>query len=100
MARTGESITGPSRVRRPPGRGLPGGLVEAAKAGRIARYGRIVIVLIRKSLMKICIVGAGGIGGMLGVQLALAGEEVTFICRGANLQAARTGDQVDFGGWH
>ncbi len=39
--------------------------------------------------MKICIVGAGAIGGMLGVQLALAGEEVTFICRGANLQAAR-----------
>ncbi|MBV8200089.1 MAG: 2-dehydropantoate 2-reductase [Acidobacteria bacterium] len=39
--------------------------------------------------MKICIVGAGAIGGMVGIQLALAGEEVTFICRGANLKAAR-----------
>ena len=39
--------------------------------------------------MRICIVGAGAIGGMLGVQLSLAGEEVTFICRGANLEAAR-----------
>src|SRR5271166_2887237 len=39
--------------------------------------------------MKICIVGAGAIGGMLGVQLSLAGEDVTFICRGANLEAAR-----------
>ena len=39
--------------------------------------------------MKICIVGAGAIGGMLGVQLCLAGEDVTFICRGANLEAAR-----------
>ena len=40
--------------------------------------------------MRICIVGAGAIGGMLGVKLALAGEEVTFICRGAHLEAART----------
>jgi 2-dehydropantoate 2-reductase len=37
--------------------------------------------------MKICIVGAGAIGGMLGVRLALAGEDVTFIARGANLEA-------------
>ncbi len=41
--------------------------------------------------MKICIVGAGAIGGMIGVQLALAGEQVTFICRGANLKAAKDG---------
>ncbi|HKM53679.1 MAG TPA: 2-dehydropantoate 2-reductase, partial [Isosphaeraceae bacterium] len=39
--------------------------------------------------MKVCIVGAGAIGGMLGLELALAGHEVTFICRGANLEAAR-----------
>ncbi|MGH8671334.1 MAG: 2-dehydropantoate 2-reductase, partial [Burkholderiales bacterium] len=37
--------------------------------------------------MKICIVGAGAIGGLLGVKLALAGEAVTFIARGANLEA-------------
>ncbi len=39
--------------------------------------------------MKICIVGAGAIGGMLGVKLAQVGEDVTFIVRGANLEAAR-----------
>lgn len=37
--------------------------------------------------MKICIVGAGAIGGYLGAKLALAGEEVTLIARGAHLQA-------------
>ena len=37
--------------------------------------------------MKICVVGAGAIGGMLGVKLALSGHEVTLVLRGANLQA-------------
>jgi len=39
--------------------------------------------------MKIAIVGAGAIGGYLGVKLALAGEQVTFMVRGANLDAIR-----------
>ena len=39
--------------------------------------------------MKICIVGAGAIGGMLGVKLALSGHDVTLILRGANLQAVQ-----------
>ena len=39
--------------------------------------------------MKIAIIGAGAIGGYVGVKLALAGEEVTFIVRGANLEAIR-----------
>jgi len=37
--------------------------------------------------MKICIVGAGAIGGYLGTRLALAGEDVTFIARNRNLDA-------------
>jgi 2-dehydropantoate 2-reductase len=37
--------------------------------------------------MKICIVGAGAIGGYLGARLALAGEQITLIARGAHLQA-------------
>jgi 2-dehydropantoate 2-reductase len=37
--------------------------------------------------MKIAIIGAGAIGGYVGVKLALAGEDVTFIVRGANLDA-------------
>jgi len=39
--------------------------------------------------MKICIVGAGAIGGMLGVKLALNGNDVTLILRGANLTAVQ-----------
>src|SRR4030081_2364814 len=39
--------------------------------------------------MKIAIIGAGAIGGYVGVKLALAGEDVTFIVRGANLDAIR-----------
>ena len=39
--------------------------------------------------MKIAVVGAGAIGGYLGARLALAGEDVTFIARGANLEAIR-----------
>ena len=37
--------------------------------------------------MKFAIIGAGAIGGYLGAKLALAGDEVTFLVRGANLQA-------------
>jgi len=37
--------------------------------------------------MKICIYGAGAIGGYLGVELSLAGEDVTLIARGPHLEA-------------
>src|SRR3982074_1338798 len=40
-------------------------------------------------LMKIAVVGVGAIGGYVGIRLALAGEDVTFIARGANLDALR-----------
>ena len=40
--------------------------------------------------MKIAIIGAGAIGGMVGAKLALAGEDVTFLVRGATLQAIRS----------
>ena len=39
--------------------------------------------------MKLAIIGAGAIGGYVGAKLALAGEDVTFIVRGANLDAIR-----------
>jgi 2-dehydropantoate 2-reductase len=39
--------------------------------------------------MKIAIIGAGAVGGYVGVRLALAGDEVTFVARGANLAAIR-----------
>ena len=39
--------------------------------------------------LKICIVGAGAIGGWLGVRLALAGHAVSVLARGATLAAIR-----------
>jgi len=39
--------------------------------------------------VKIAVVGAGAIGGYVGGWLAAAGEDVTFIARGANLDAIR-----------
>lgn len=39
--------------------------------------------------MKVAVIGAGAIGGYVGTKLALAGEDVTFIVRGANLTAIR-----------
>lgn len=51
--------------------------------------------------MKICIYGAGAIGGYLGVQLARAGADVSLVARGPHLAAMRAngrklliGDQV------
>ncbi len=39
--------------------------------------------------MKIVVIGAGGVGGYYGGLLASHGQEVTFICRGAHLEAIR-----------
>ena len=39
--------------------------------------------------MKITVIGAGAIGGYVGAKLALAGEDVTFLVRGRNLEAIR-----------
>ncbi len=40
--------------------------------------------------MKICIIGAGAIGGLLAARLCAAGEDVTVVARGAQLDAIRT----------
>ena len=40
--------------------------------------------------MRIAVMGAGGTGGYFGGLLARAGEDVTFIARGAHLEAMRT----------
>lgn len=39
--------------------------------------------------MRICIIGAGAIGGFVGARLALSGADVTLIVRGKNLDAIR-----------
>lgn len=40
--------------------------------------------------MKVCIYGAGAIGGYLGVQLARAGADVSLVARGGHLEAMQT----------
>jgi len=40
--------------------------------------------------MKITVMGSGGVGGYFGARLAAAGHDVTFVARGAHLQAMRT----------
>jgi 2-dehydropantoate 2-reductase len=37
--------------------------------------------------MKIAVIGTGGVGGYFGGRLAMAGHEVTFVARGAHLEA-------------
>src|SRR5579871_3473129 len=39
--------------------------------------------------MKVCIYGAGAIGGYLGVQFARAGADVSLVARGAHLAAMK-----------
>ncbi len=41
--------------------------------------------------MRIVIVGAGGVGGYFGARLARSGQDVTFLARGAHLDAIRGG---------
>ena len=49
--------------------------------------------------MKICIFGAGSIGGVMGGVLAKAGHDVSLIARGAHLEALRAnGCRVETGG--
>lgn len=40
--------------------------------------------------MKVCIYGAGAIGGYMGVQLAQAGADVSLVARGGHLEAMQT----------
>ena len=40
--------------------------------------------------MKVCIFGAGAIGGYLGVQLSRGGIDVSLVARGAHLAAMRS----------
>ena len=40
--------------------------------------------------MRIGVMGAGGLGGAIGGLLARAGEDVSFIARGAHLEAIRS----------
>lgn len=39
--------------------------------------------------MRIVVMGSGGVGGYFGARLAAAGNDVTFVARGAHLEAMR-----------
>ena len=39
--------------------------------------------------MKVAVIGAGGVGGIFGGKLQAAGHDVTFVARGAHLEAIR-----------
>jgi 2-dehydropantoate 2-reductase len=41
-------------------------------------------------IMRIVIVGAGGVGGYFGGLLAASGTDISFVARGAHLEALRT----------
>src|ERR1700761_5221247 len=59
----------------------------SATTSRIA--GKRVFNVIRANIMKICVFGAGAIGALMGVQLARAGADVSFVARGPHLAAMR-----------
>src|SRR5215813_950851 len=40
--------------------------------------------------MRIAIIGSGGVGGYFGARLARGGADVTFLARGAHLEALRS----------
>ena len=46
--------------------------------------------MVASRAMRIAIVGSGGVGGYFGGRLAAGGSDVTFIARGAHLEALRT----------
>jgi 2-dehydropantoate 2-reductase len=41
--------------------------------------------------MRVAVIGAGGVGGIFGAKLQAAGHDVTFVARGAHLEAIRAG---------
>src|SRR6267143_1611213 len=52
-------------------------------------FGRVPFGLTEERLMRIAVVGTGGIGAAYGASLAAAGADVTFVARGAHLTAIR-----------
>src|SRR5660397_290676 len=43
----------------------------------------------RRVILRVCVYGAGAIGGFIGLRLALAGHEVSVVARGATLEATQ-----------
>jgi len=61
----------------------------------LARFDTLLLSLVRTrafqelAVMRFAILGSGAVGGYFGAKLARSGQEVTFVARGAHLQAIR-----------
>ena len=75
-------VLGPGRVDRDSTRHRAQRGGDGRRAGGQSGCGEIV---------KIAIFGSGGVGGYFGAKLAAAGDEVTFLARGAHLKAMQDG---------
>src|SRR5206468_11292151 len=75
-------------------RGIPrGGTRTVADERRANRSGSRFHSCARtpeSGCMRICVVGAGAVGGMVGGWFAKAGHEVSLVARGAHLEAVRS----------
>ena len=45
-----------------------------------------------ETLMRIVVIGAGGIGGWLGARLAATGQQIGFLVHGGTLEALHSGE--------
>jgi 2-dehydropantoate 2-reductase len=74
--------------RRPPFRDAPNGIAATSGASSFAiRYHRLSFE--GSTTMKVCIYGAGAIGGFLGARLGARGHSVAAVARGETLAALR-----------
>src|SRR5215510_9820484 len=73
-----------ARSRRPTRRSM-----TCAQAGWSAAWSLRHERAAEESLMKIAVMGPGGVGGYFGARLAAAKHDVTFVARGAHLEAMR-----------
>src|SRR5215510_8922021 len=62
---------------------------RTARETPAARIVRTPILGNRRTAMRVTVMGSGGTGGYFGGLLARAGEDVTFVARGAHLAAIR-----------
>lgn len=69
---------------------LPGNYLVKADPPIVSRSLRIIERSFKKIIMRIAIMGAGGVGGYFGGRLAAAGQDVHFIARGGHLDALRS----------
>ena len=93
VAKTARILAPPTVTDRKGQRGEPGQLERPARmVGAAAPAGSRRSVVARVTAMRamrVCVFGAGAVGGNIAVMLARAGADVSVLVRGATLQAVR-----------